>query len=151
MSQRSLSLSFVSNTCFFTLFQLDVYFYLLFQILESQFPSLHCCFPVYFFFISLCIAFTSSSILHLYSVISVSTLITSGLNSAFDRLAISSLSSFSGVFDVFFHLGHISLSQCSCYIVRGRALSIHQGRTIHLAVLWCCMWGRAQKGNSAAY
>ena len=51
-----------------------------------------------FFFTSLCIAFTSSFILCLYSVISVSILITTVLNSASDRLAISiSLSSFSRV------------------------------------------------------
>ena len=43
-----------------------------------------------FFFISLCIAFTSSFILWPYSVISVSILITAVLNSASDRLAISS-------------------------------------------------------------
>ena len=39
---------------------------------------------------SLCIGFTSSSILRPYSAISVSILITSGLNSASDRLIISS-------------------------------------------------------------
>ena len=33
------------------------------------------------------------------------------------------------------------LSQSACYIVRGGALGIHQGRATHVPVLWCCMWG----------
>ena len=53
-------------------------------------------------------------------------LITSVLSPASDRFAISSsLSSIFGV--LIFHLGHISLSWCTCYVVRGRALGIHQG------------------------
>ena len=53
--------------------------------------------PCVFFFISLRIAFTYFFILGPYSIISVSILITSVLNSASDRLAISlSLSYFSG-------------------------------------------------------
>ena len=52
-----------------------------------SFPSLLV--PCTFCFISLCIAFTSSSILHPCSVISVSFLITSVLNCAPDILAIS--------------------------------------------------------------
>ena len=61
-----------------------------------SFPSLLV--PCIFFFISLYIAFISYFILWPHSTISVSILITSVLNSASDRLAISSsLSSFSGV------------------------------------------------------
>ena len=33
---------------------------------------------------------------------------------------------------MFFHLGHISLSQCTCYFVRGRALG-NQGGATHVA------------------
>ena len=66
--------------------------------------------PCVLSFISLCIAFTSSFILRLYSIISVSILITSILNSASHRLAISWSLGFFWSFDLFFHLGHISLS-----------------------------------------
>ena len=51
---------------------------------------------------------------------------------------------------MFLHLDHISLSWHTCYVLRGRALSICQGRTSQVAVLWCCMWGRGQRGNNAA-
>ena len=102
---------------------------------------------IIFCLISLCVAFISSFILHLYSVSSVSILITSVLNSASDRLAISSF--FFWSFDFFFHLGHISLPWCTCYIVRGRALGIHQGGATQVAVLWLCMWRRDPRGNNA--
>ena len=49
-------------------------------------------------------------------------------------------------FDLFFHPGHISLSQCTCYIVRGRALGVHLGTATHSN----CLWGRGQRGNIAA-
>ena len=52
-----------------------------------SFPSLLV--PCIFFFISLCIVFSSSSILPLYSIISVNILIFSVLNCASDRLLIS--------------------------------------------------------------
>ena len=61
-----------------------------------SFPSLLV--PYIFFFISLCLAFTFFSILWPYSTISVSILITSGLNSASHKLTISSL--FSSIFGV---------------------------------------------------
>ena len=51
---------------------------------------------------------------------------------------------------MFFHLGHICLSRCTCYVVRGGTLGIHQGRATHITVLWCCMWGRGPRGNNAA-
>ena len=51
---------------------------------------------------------------------------------------------------MFFHLGHISLSWCTCYVGRGRALGIHQGGATHFIELWHCVWGRGQRGNSAA-
>ena len=38
-------------------------------------------------------------------------------------------------FDLFFHLGHISLSLCTPYIIRCGALSIHQGGANHFAAL----------------
>ena len=64
------------NSCFFILFWLNVYFFLLLQTIEwvpVSFPSLLV--PYTFSFILLCIAFTSSSTLQPYSTISVSILI----------------------------------------------------------------------------
>ena len=67
---------------------------------------------------------------------SVNTLMTSVLNSASDRLAVSlSLNLFFWSFDLFFHLGNISLSQCICYIVWGGALGIRQVRVTHVSVV----------------
>ena len=65
------------NSGFFILFWLSVYFFLLFQTVGLSlgflsFTLVSCM----FFFISLCIAFTSSFILWLYPIISVSILIT---------------------------------------------------------------------------
>ena len=48
---------------------------------------------------------------------------------------------------LFCYLGHIFLSWCTCYVLRGRALGICQGGTIHITVLWCCMWGRSHRGK----
>ena len=64
----------------------------------------------------------------------MSILIISVLNSVPDRLAISSSLNCISFwnFDLFFHLSHISLSQCSSYIVRGRALGICRGRANQL-------------------
>ena len=47
-------------------------------------------------------------------------------------------------------MGPISLSQCTCYIVRGRALGICQGWATHFAALWLCMWESGQRGNNAS-
>ena len=100
LSQRFLSLSsFFELLCLHSVLVecFGVFFCskLLIWVLVS-FASLfvHCI----FFFISLSMAFTSSYILYPNSMISVSILITSVLNSALDRLAISSLLSciFSG-------------------------------------------------------
>ena len=60
------------------------------------------------------------------------------------------LSSFWGSFDLFFHLGHISLSWCTCYIVRAGALSICRSGVTHFNALWHCLWGRGQRGNNVA-
>ena len=62
--------------------------------------------PCTFFFISLCIAFTFSSILWPYSTISVSILITSVLNCAFDRLSLHCLVLFLELWSVLYQ-GHI--------------------------------------------
>ena len=80
----------------------------------------------------------------------MSILITSVLNCASDRLAISSSLSciFFWSFDLFFHLHHISLSWCTCYVVRGGALSICQGGAIHIAASLCYMWGRGRRENN---
>ena len=74
----------------------------------SLFPFRQCWFCVVFF-ISLQKAFTSSSVLWPYSTNSVSTLITSVLNSASHRLAISLSLSYIifWSFDLLFNLGHI--------------------------------------------
>ena len=94
------------DSYFSNLFWLDVYFFLLFQIVDLSpgflYFTVH---SLYIFFISLCIAFISSFIVQPHSVISVSILISSVLNFASDRLATSSsLSSFSGVL-ICFSLG----------------------------------------------
>ena len=38
----------------------------------------------------------------------------------------------------------------ACYVVRGGTLGVHQGRATHVAVLWCCIWGSSPTGNNAA-
>ena len=101
LSWRLLSLSsfFFLHYCFFILFQLDAYCFLLLQIVDLS-PSflLFTVGSLYIFLFSLCVGFVSSFILWLSSTNFVSILITSVLNSAWDRLAISLLlSSFSGV------------------------------------------------------
>ena len=85
----------------------------------------------------------------------MSILITSVLNCASYRLAISLLLSciFFWSLDLFFHLGYIyiyDLSQCACYVVRGGALGIGQVGANYVAALWCCMWRRGPRGNNAA-
>ena len=77
--------------CFFILFQLNVHFFLLLQTIDLSPGFLPFTVPCTFSLISLFIAFTFSSILQPYSTISVSILTTSVLNSASDRLPISSL------------------------------------------------------------
>ena len=54
-------------------------------------------------------------------------------------------------FDVFFHLGHISLSRHTYFVVRVGALAVGQGAATHFAVLWRCRWGRGPRGNNAAW
>ena len=117
---------------------MNVYLFRLFQIcdlslhfLPFTLDSLHI-----FLYFTL-IAFTSCFVLQLYSIISVSILITSVLNSASGTLAISlSLISFSGVLICsFFHSGHMSLSWRTCYVVKGGALDIHQGRATYFTAV----------------
>ena len=80
----------------------------------------------------------------------MSILITSILNCASDRLAISSsLSWILEGFNLFFHLGHIFLSPCTCYVVRGETLGILQDGVTHVSALWPCMWGWGLRGNNA--
>ena len=40
-------------------------------------------------------------------------------------------------------------SPTTYYIVRGGAIGTHQGGATQLAVLWCSLWGRGPRGNSA--
>ena len=61
------------------------------------------------------------------------------LNSASDRLAIFSLlSSIFGALICSF-IWAIFLLRCTCYIIKGRALGISQGRATQVAALWHCM------------
>ena len=87
------------NSCFFILFQLDVYLFLLFQSLIwvlFSFPSLLV--PCIFCFISLWVACICSFILQPHSLSSASILMTSVSYPVSHRLAVSSLlGSFSGV------------------------------------------------------
>ena len=46
-------------------------------------------------------------------------------------------------------MGHILLSWCTCYVVRGRALGVHHGRATHSRCVLELMWGRGPRGNSA--
>ena len=82
----------------------------------------------------------------------MSILITSVLNYASDRLAISSSLSciFSGALICSFIWAFFFLSRHTWNVVRGGALVIHQGGSTHVAALWCCMWGRGPRGNNAA-
>ena len=79
----------------------------------------------------------------------MSTLITSVLNSASDRLVISSIFSYilSGALIYSFIWAIFFLSWCSC-LVRGGALGAHQGGATHVTVLWCCVWGRGPTGSN---
>ena len=131
------SLFTFSNSFFFILIWMDVYFFSFVSnhCFESLVSFLSLLVPCIFLFILLCTAFTFSSVLQPYLIISVSCLITSVLNSASESLAISSSISFFWSFDLFFHLGHISLSWCTCYVVRWRGLRYSPGRDNPL----CCL------------
>ena len=132
---------------------MNVYFFLLVQTVDLS-PGL---LPItvgslyiflYFIFHSLHFFFYFAT----YSTISVSILITNVLNWASDMLAISS--SLCCIFFLEFwsvlSFGPFFLSWHTCYVVRGRALGICQGRATQVTVLWHCMWVRGQRGNNAA-
>ena len=79
----------------------------------------------------------------------MSILITSVLNTASDKLAISSsLSCFLEFWSVlsfgpyFFVLGHL-------LICKGQSLRYSPGWAIHANALWHCMWGRGPRGSNA--
>ena len=95
--------------------------------------------PCTFSFVSLSIGFIFSSSFRTNSTNSVSVLITSVLNCASDRLAISSLLSC-----IFLELWCV-FSFGPYFFVLG----IHQGGATHVAALWHCMWGRGSGGNNA--
>ena len=140
------------NSCFFILFWLNVYFFLLVQTVDLSPSFLPFAVPCIFSFTSFFIAFTFSSILRPYSTISVSILITSVLNPASDRLTICSLFSyiFSGVLIYSFIWAIYFLSPSACYIVRGGALGVQQGGATHIAGLWALYGGRGLRGKNAA-
>ena len=117
------------NSCFFILFWLNVYFFLLVQSVDLSpgfLPQLLV--PWTFSFISLFIAFTFSSILQPYPTISVSILITSVLNCAYDESAIFSLLSciFSGALIYSFICAIIFVS-VHLLCIRGRSLRCSPG------------------------
>ena len=136
-------------SCFFLLFWLDVYLFLLFQIAALS-PG----------FLLVTVGSLNILLYFIWGIFhfliklnqSVSILITRALNSPSDRLAISSsLSSLSEVllcsfiWAVFLCLGALVM-----YV-----LGIHQSRATHFAALWLCMcvcvgegWSR---GNNAAH
>ena len=125
------------NSCFFILLWLNVYFFLLVQILDLSpgfLPFTVGSLYIFLYFTLCCPHFFFH--LRLKSIMSMSILITSILNSASDRLAISSLSCIlsealicSLIWAIFF------LSWHACYVVRGGALGVHQGRATHVAAL----------------
>ena len=78
------------NSCFFILFWLDVYFFLLFQII-ALFPGFLPVTVALFGFISFWVSFICSFNFQPSSISSVSILITRDLNSPSDRLAVSPL------------------------------------------------------------
>ena len=43
------------------------------------------------------------------------------------------------------------LSWHTCYVVRGRALGIHQGGATYVTELWCCMCRRGPRRNNSTY
>ena len=119
------------DSCLFILFWLNVYFFFLFKSFKSNLwvllSFLLLLVPHTFCFISLCIVFTSSFILQLYSIISVSILIVFWILHLIGWLPPTlSLSSFSGVL-IYSFLWAIFLCPTwhTCYIVRGGALGIH--------------------------
>ena len=115
-----------------------------------SFPSLLV--PCTFSFISLFIAFTVSSILQPYSANFVSIPITS---SVFWTVHLIGWLSLCWLVVFFLELRSVLLfdpfflSQCTCYVVRGGTLGIGQGGATHVPALWCCLWGRGLRGNSA--
>ena len=133
------------NSCFFILFWLNVYFFLLVQTVDLSPSFLPFAVPCIFSFTSFFIAFTFSSILRPYSTISVSILITSVLNCeeigwlslhclVVFFLELWSVLSF-GLFFSFFVLVHL-------LCIRGGAFGIHQGEATHIAGLCALYVGR---------
>ena len=43
------------------------------------------------------------------------------------------------------------MSQHTFYVVKGGALGIRQGRATLFTTMWCCLWGRGQRGNNGIY
>ena len=106
--------------------------------------------PYSFSFISLFIGFIFPSNLWPYSTNSVSILITSVLNCASHRLAITLLLSciFSGALICSFIWAiFVCVCRWACYIVRGRALGVHQGGATQLLCCGTVGGGGVQEGT----
>ena len=135
------------KSCFFILFWLNVYFFLLFQIVDLR-PSFLPCnvgsLYIFLYFILYSLHF------FLYFAVILNHFCEHPDSNVMNSASLLVAQFFFTSFDLFFHLGHISWSWCSCYVVRGRALGIRQGGITHFPVSWCCMWGRGLRGNSAA-
>ena len=114
---------------------------------ESWFPSLHCLFPVHFSLFH----FVKPSLLSLFvSIPNLSILVTSVLNSASDRLAISSFHRF-----FFLEFGSVlsfgPLFLClgaPVNLVRGRALVFTTAGQPHF-ILWAVCGGGQRRNNTA--
>ena len=118
------------NSCFFILFWSDVYFFLLFQIIDLSPGFL----PVTVGSVNILLYFICSFIFWPRSISSVSILITRALNSPSDRLAISSLLSSevllcSFIWAIFLCLGAVDK------LWGGGTLGIHLGRITLFAAL----------------
>ena len=144
------------NSSFFILLWFNVYFFILLQTVDLSLSFLpFTLVPGTFSFVSLFIAFTFSSILQPYSTIPVSILVTSVWNSALDGLPLSSLLSyiFSGALICSFIWAIFFCLSVDCYVVRGRALDIRQGRTTwaptYLSLLCGAVggWGGVREGT----
>ena len=132
--------------------------------IPASFPSLLV--PCRFFFISLC-NFHFFLYFLPYSMSSLSILITSVLNSASDRLAVSILlNSFAGllfcslIWAIFLHLFILAASLCLCLCIRYSCFDSLSWCTLckrqnfravqpTLLLLWHCMWEIGWRGNSA--
>ena len=150
LSQRFLSLSsFFLNSWFFILFWLNVYFFLSFQTIDLS-PSF---LPFTVGSLYIFLYFTLYS-LHFFCHHTQPFLWASWLPVFWTVYLIGWLSLhhlvvfFLELWSVLSFGPYFFLSGYTCYVVRGGALGIHQGRATHSAALWWCGWGRGLRENN---